>query len=84
MGTPKAFRAEPLKPSLRPWIPKIIFLSGTCLNASGTCFASKSHVEMPRINQTPIKKFNFFIREIWVPDPGTGSIRFLSKFCTVW
>ena len=34
--------------------------------------------------RTPIKKFKLFFRVIWVSDPGTGPIVFVSKFCGFW
>jgi len=31
-----------------------------------------------------LKSSNFFFREIWVSDPGTSPIGFVSKFCAIW
>ena len=42
-----------------------------------------THTRMPRKIRTPIKKFKLFFREIWVSDPGTGPIGFVSKFRAV-
>jgi len=39
---------------------------------------------IPRKIRTPIKRFKFFVREIWVSDPGNGPIGFVSKFRAVW